>query len=115
MIFQFIEPVVIVLSIILVLMAYGSSFKENGTRAYGWLVLSILLFLITIGIVPYYNIYSAKENIRLFKSGKVLKCTSTESQYSSQDYIVDNKSWYIKEYSFVKKNDGLMIRGDLCE
>ncbi|MDQ7067973.1 MAG: hypothetical protein Q9M40_08365 [Sulfurimonas sp.] len=52
---------------------------------------------------------SAEENIKKFKSAKVLRCTSKEQQYR----VSKKDGWEVDKYFFIK--DSLMIRADKCE
>ncbi len=55
------------------------------------------------------SMMQAKENIKLFRGVKVLRCTNDSSKYrvSKQD------GWEVDGFYFIK--DSLMIRADRCE
>jgi len=82
--------------------------SKKSSAKYYWLAY-VLFIAAVIFFQADSSMTQAKENIKLFRGVKVLRCTNDSSKYrvSKQD------GWQVDGFYFIK--DSLMIRADKCE
>jgi len=70
---------------------------------------AVVLYFALIGVSIFNSYSTVQENIKSFKSGSELKCSSLEQEYS----VSKKAGWSVKRHYFLK--DSLLIRIDSCE
>ena len=106
---EFIDPQLILSSLLLLLATFLLSAKKKGSEK-GYLTVWVLLILIIINIsAPLHEASCAEDYINEFSRGNSLTCKNSRDQYrvSMKDGWEVDKNYFIKE--------SLMIRADMCE
>jgi len=70
---------------------------------------AVLLYFALLGVSMFDSYLTVQENIKSFKSGSELKCSSLEQEYS----VSKKTGWSVKQHYFLK--DSLLVRVDSCE
>ena len=114
---QFFHFQIIVVTFLLFLATRGLRKKtdEEGEDYSIVATIATLLFISTFTLMPYLNYQSALTNIEVFNSGKSLNCNSSNHNFANQEFLLDNKHWYLKEYQFISKENGLIVKAHMCE
>jgi len=113
---QFFDMQLTFLTFLAFLASMMSLDKKREKRNYTLVVISLLLFISTFTLIPYLEYKSAMDNIKAFNNGKSLECTSNHNNFgSSEKFLLNNHQWSVKEYEFVKVDNGLMVKANRCE
>jgi len=70
---------------------------------------AVLLYFALIGVGMINSYLTVQENIKSFKNGSELKCSSLEQEYS----VSLENGWSIKQHYFLK--DSLLVKVNSCE
>jgi len=70
---------------------------------------AVLLYFALIGVGMINSYLTVQENIKSFKNGSELKCSSLEQEYS----VSLKSGWSLKKHYFLK--DSLLVKVDSCE
>lgn len=105
--FEYINPGVIIISLILIVPLTVTYFSKERFGIFNTIV---LIAIIALNVYPPYHTYkSVIDNKALFIKGKTLTCSNTLFRYK-----INNKSWGIENDYFIQTKDSLMIRADQC-
>ncbi len=115
---QFFDFRIIVFALFVLLVSQGLKQDKDLEKGEDYSIvatIATLLFISTFTLMPYLNYQSALTNIEVFNSGKSLKCNSSNHNFANQEFLLDNKHWYLKEYQFISKENGLIVKAHMCE
>lgn len=115
---QFFNFPIIVFAFLLFLVFQGLKSNKDDEKEEDYSIvtsIATLFFIATFTLIPYLNYQLAVHATEAFNSGKSLKCNSSNNSFTNQVFLLNNKHWYLKEYQFINKDNGMIIEAHMCQ